>query len=87
MAKSPPPKVTAAAGEIRGMIASGRLRPGEQVPTRAELAEATGACGAYVAQALRLLVKEGALRAPDPPGGGRRATVPYPPGHPGAGGP
>jgi GntR family transcriptional repressor for pyruvate dehydrogenase complex len=50
------PRTEAAIGRLRGMIASGALRPGDRLPPEAELAAQVGASRNTVREAVRALV-------------------------------
>jgi GntR family transcriptional regulator len=50
------------AAAIRRVVAGGDLRPGDRVPTEAELTQAVGASRPMVREALRLLEQDGLLR-------------------------
>jgi integrase len=62
------------AAELRGQIAAGRLRPGDQLPAVAELASAHGVSVGTAHRAVALLTAEGLVSVIR----GRRATVAHP---------
>jgi DNA-binding FadR family transcriptional regulator len=64
------------ADQLRGMIASGSLKPGARLPLENELARDFGVSRATVREALRALSAQQLIRTSKGPGGGNFVTLP-----------
>lgn len=64
------------AEQLRELIATGVLAPGQRLPTEAKLAAEFGVSRATVREALRLLAAQGLVRTAKGNGGGSYVTVP-----------
>jgi len=64
------------AHQLRDLIVSGELPPGERLPTEEELASAFAVSRATVREALRMLSAQQLIRTTKGPGGGSQVTVP-----------
>ncbi|MFC7382198.1 GntR family transcriptional regulator [Sphaerisporangium rhizosphaerae] len=59
----PRPEYVQIADDLRAAITSGRLKPGEKLPSRAKLAEEYGVATGTLNQAIQQLIRDGVLSA------------------------
>ncbi len=71
------PKYARVANGIREQIRTGRLKPGDQLPSTAELRQLYGVGAGAVREAVMMLIREGLIVTQ--PGEGRYVADPLPP--------